>query len=173
MMCRARKTYLETLIATIFWIALPWLFMAVESVQRVCPVRCLCYLDRQPSTVICSKQGLHEFPEGISDVVEHLDLSGNLMKKIPNEVNQMTELKYLNLAKNQLNALPSELRGLAKLERLDLAGNDIKDVASIAAIEHLTGLLVLYLSNNPMSELKGLKSATLQALDVSRCGKVR
>lgn len=37
--------------------------------SRTCPINCLCYLDKQPRSVLCSDQGLDEFPVRISGLV--------------------------------------------------------------------------------------------------------
>lgn len=87
------------------------------------------------------------------------------------ELNLLTELHTLNLARNKLSSLPSNLRGLGNLVALDLSGNDIKDLAgNVSAIQHLTRLKTLYLRNNPLNKLEGLKNAALQILKAESCG---
>jgi Leucine-rich repeat (LRR) protein len=97
-------------------------------------------------------------------------MSNNLLTEITDEISQLTGLQYLNLARNQLISLPNSLEKLTKLQRLDLSGNAIANTADIASISQLPSLIVLYVSWNQLSDLKGLTSEVLQALDVSHCG---
>ncbi|XP_043591134.1 leucine-rich repeat-containing protein 15 isoform X1 [Bombus pyrosoma] len=142
---------------------------SITMCQSTCPTRCLCHLSQQPRTVMCSKQGLEVFPENISDVVEQLNLSNNLLTNISDDITRLTDLQYLNLARNKLSSLPEDLRSLKSLRRLDLSGNNIKDVVDIRSLGQLPSLTVLHLSTNPLSKLEGLMSASIEALDASYC----
>ncbi|TGZ47626.1 Uncharacterized protein DBV15_03463 [Temnothorax longispinosus] len=159
---RHRGVFLPSLIT---WLTI----LSIARCQSICPTRCLCHLTEIPRTVECSKQGLQTFPENISDVVEHLDLSSNLLSEITDEINRLTELQYLNLAKNQLTSLPNNLEELKNLRRLDLSDNVIINTADIASISQLPSLAVLYISRNLLPDLKGLTSEVLQALDAGYC----
>ncbi|XP_012215058.2 leucine-rich repeat-containing protein 15 isoform X1 [Linepithema humile] len=155
----------SVLLSLVTWLTI----LSIVGCQSICPTRCLCYLIRMPRTIECSRQGMLVFPKNISDIVEHLDLSDNLLTEITDDINRLTELQYLNLAKNQLNFLPSNLEELKKLTRLDLSNNAITNVADIASISQLPTLTVLYISRNPLPNLKGLTSEVLQALDAGHC----
>ncbi|EFN69150.1 Phospholipase A2 inhibitor subunit B [Camponotus floridanus] len=147
-----------------------WLMiLSIASCQSVCPARCLCHFIHIPRTIECSRQGLQTFPENISDIVEHLDLSNNLLTEITDEINRLTELQHLNLAKNKLTALPNNLAKLKKLQRLNLSDNIIANMADIASISQLLSLKILYISKNHLLDLKGLTSEILQAVDVGHC----
>ncbi|XP_011147034.1 insulin-like growth factor-binding protein complex acid labile subunit [Harpegnathos saltator] len=143
--------------------------LSLASCQSVCPARCLCHLSQTPRSVMCSKQGLQTFPENISRIVEHLDLSSNFLTEVSEDVNRLTELMYLNLAKNQLTSLPGNLERLEKLQRLDLSENHIESVAAIASVSQLPSLVFLYVSRNPLPALEGLTSDVLRVMDASRC----
>nr|XP_050852634.1 protein artichoke [Vespula vulgaris] len=134
-----------------------------------CPVRCLCYLGRRPRTVICSKQGLTKFPSNVTDIVEHLDLSNNLLTEITNDIERFKDLQYLNLARNQLRSLPDGVGNLNNLRKLDLSENNIDDVINIASINRLPSLSIIFLSKNPIKELKNLNNSVLQAVEASYC----
>ncbi|KAK0095418.1 hypothetical protein PV326_008425 [Microctonus aethiopoides] len=135
-----------------------------------CPKNCLCYLDNIPRSVVCSNQGLDEFPEKLSDLVEYLDLSNNNLHYLPDDIGRLIELKYINLSRNQLTGLPAVIGDLWKLEKIDLSDNLISDVAEeISAIERLPNLRLLYLGKNPMNSLDDLMNIALKALDVSEC----
>ncbi|CAK9801613.1 Insulin-like growth factor-binding protein complex acid labile subunit [Anthophora quadrimaculata] len=143
---------------------------SIALCQSTCPTRCLCHLDQQPRAVICSKQGLEVFPENISDVVEQLNLSNNLLTNITNsDINRLIDLQYLNLARNKLSSLPDDLQSLRSLHRLDLSGNKIYEIIDINSIRQLPSLMVLQLSRNPLSSLEGLVSASITVLDASHC----
>ncbi|RLU14735.1 hypothetical protein DMN91_012622 [Ooceraea biroi] len=155
----------RVLLSLITWLAI----LSVARCQSVCPARCLCYFNQIQRSIECSKQGIQTFPENISDVVEHLDLSNNLLTEIPDAINRLTELEHLNLAKNQLTSLPSSLGKLTKLRRLDLSSNVIVNTVDIVSISQLPSLIVLYISWNLLPDLKGLTSEVLQAVDAGHC----
>ncbi|KAG5331118.1 ALS protein, partial [Acromyrmex charruanus] len=147
-----------------------WLtILSITRCQSICPDRCLCRFSQLPRTIECSKQGIQIFPENISTVVEHLDLSSNRISEITNEINQLIDLQYLNLAKNQLKSLPNNIEELRKLRRLDLSDNLIANTADIASISQLPSLAVLCISRNLLPDLKGLTSEVLQAVDAGHC----
>ncbi|KAG7205514.1 hypothetical protein KM043_007495 [Ampulex compressa] len=149
-----------------------WILSLVLCCRATCPDRCLCHLEQQPRTVVCAKQGLEVFPENISDLVEHLDVSNNLMTDVAQDIDRLTDLQYLNLAHNRLSYLPDELGNLKNLRRLDLTGNNIRSTVDIFSISQLPSLMVLYLSKNPLTSLEGLMSNALQALDASHCAVI-
>ncbi|XP_046818688.1 protein artichoke [Vespa crabro] len=134
-----------------------------------CPVKCLCYFGRRPRTVMCSKQGLTKFPSNVTDIVEHLDLSNNLLTEITDDIERFKDLQYLNLARNQLHSLPNGIGNLNNLRKLDLSENNINDIIDIAAINRLPSLMIIYLSKNPITELKNLNNSVLQAVEASYC----
>lgn len=135
-----------------------------------CPVRCLCYLGRRPRIVMCSKQGLTTFPSNITDIVENLDLSTNLLTEITDDIKRFVDLQILNLARNQLNYLPESIGELQNLRKLDISENNIEDISNIAPINRLPSLIIIFLSKNPLTELKNLNSNVLQAVEASYCG---
>ncbi|XP_076303588.1 uncharacterized protein LOC143221868 [Lasioglossum baleicum] len=154
------------------WLALlAALFVALSPLacESVCPTKCVCHYSQQPRAVICSKQSLESFPENISDLVEQLNLSNNLLRHVPNDINRLTELQYLNLARNELSSLPNDISSLKKLRRLDLTDNKIQDIVDVKSVMQLTSLTVLYLSRNPIQSIEGLVSSRLEALDASHC----
>jgi uncharacterized protein YkwD len=71
-----------------------------------------------------------------------LDLSSQNIKKIPEYVLEMDELKELNLSGNDLEgALPSEIERLKDLEKLDVSGNNMTGIpAEIGKLEKLEEL---------------------------------
>lgn len=101
--------------------------------------------------------------------MQQLDLSRNLLTKIPDEVNNLIELQYLNLASNKLKCLPRNLQQLERLQKLDLSNNEIMEIYDVVGVNQLIDLKVLYLSRNPLNSLDDLSNVALRALDASKC----
>ncbi|XP_053978648.1 leucine-rich repeat protein SHOC-2 [Hylaeus volcanicus] len=137
--------------------------------QTVCPRRCSCYLGQQPRTVMCARQGLEAFPENISDVVEQLNLSNNLLTDITSDINRLIDLQYLILSKNRLSSLPEDISNLKSLKKLDLSWNQIHTIVDISSVRQLPALKFLYLSKNPLSSLEDLVNGGLEVLSVTHC----
>lgn len=102
--------------------------------------------------------------------VGRLDLSDNNFIEISEDINRFTLLYYLNLAKNRLTFWPRRCKGLKSLQQLDLTENKIYQMDGIVSINQLSSLVVLHLSRNPLKDVQGLTSKTLQLLDASYCG---
>jgi Leucine-rich repeat (LRR) protein len=108
-----------------------------------------------------------ESNEVVTNEDERLDLSGQQLSRVPEDVFQRRELTYLDLSGNRLTgALPAEVRHLTELKVLDLSDNDFTGVP--AEIGQLTKLQILDLSNNRLTglphELGNLKD--LKTLDL-------
>lgn len=58
--------------------------------------------------------------------VTTLDISKNKLKKLPNEIFKLTNLKYLNCSCNELTELSEDIGKLTKLMKLDCSNNKIK-----------------------------------------------
>lgn len=54
-----------------------------------------------------------------------LDLSGNQIKGLPENIGNLTNLKHLNLSHNQIATLPPSLGHLKNLRHLDLRNNNL------------------------------------------------
>ncbi|XP_015111666.1 leucine-rich repeat-containing protein 15 [Diachasma alloeum] len=146
------------------------LVISVKNVGTTDQVNCSRYFKGNRASISCANAGLDEFPENITELVQHLDLSGNNLKYIPEDIGRLVELKYLNLARNKLKGLPDQFGELWKLERLDLSQNDIHDVAGgIGVITRLPNLRILYLKENPISSLEDLANVAVRAVDASYC----
>lgn len=55
--------------------------------------------------------------------VEHLNLSGNGLVTLPNEIGEMTELTHLDISKNDLISIPKQLNTLPHLHTISMVGN--------------------------------------------------
>lgn len=72
---------------------------------------------------------LKEVPEAIFNDLKNLillDLSGNIIAKLPSTINSLLSITNLNLANNQLKEIPEKLRDLSTLKNLDLSKNPIE-----------------------------------------------
>ncbi|XP_051897509.1 leucine-rich repeat-containing protein 20 isoform X1 [Pristis pectinata] len=57
--------------------------------------------------------------------LRELNLEGNYLKKLPDEVKTLTHLKTINLARNKLSTFPHQLTELTTLENINLEANEI------------------------------------------------
>lgn len=103
-----------------------------------------------------------------------LDLSGQGLQKMEQDIFKQTNLKSLNVSNNNLTgALPAEIRQLTKLQYLNAADNQMTGVP--AEIGQLSNLLELNLANNQLTglpnelgNLKNLKTLNLSGNKVSQ-----
>ena len=72
--------------------------------------------------------------------VKKLDLSGNQLTALPEEIGLLTGLKELDLNENQLTSLPEEIGLLTGLEKLNLNNNPLVKPQSSAVEAWLTAL---------------------------------
>ncbi|XP_051897511.1 leucine-rich repeat-containing protein 20 isoform X3 [Pristis pectinata] len=62
--------------------------------------------------------------------LRELNLEGNYLKKLPDEVKTLTHLKTINLARNKLSTFPHQLTELTTLENINLEANEITGAAA-------------------------------------------
>ena len=77
-------------------------------------------------------EDLTEFPLEILDLadsLEILDLSGNQLSELPEELSQLTNLRIIFASNNQFTHLPDVLGSLPKLEMVGFKTNQIKTVS--------------------------------------------
>lgn len=55
--------------------------------------------------------------------IEYLNLSGNGLHVLPNEIGELTELMHLDISKNDLTSIPKQLNTLQHLELISMTGN--------------------------------------------------
>lgn len=60
--------------------------------------------------------------------LETLNLSENLLQRVPPSIIQLKNLKTINLSKNNLSNIPRELCQIEKLDSLDLSSNRITQI---------------------------------------------
>ncbi len=74
--------------------------------------------------------GLADLPEGLRELtgLRELDLSGNILTRLPVWIGRLTALETLVLRGNRLSALPESLTALTHLKRIDLADNHLAEI---------------------------------------------
>ncbi len=96
---------------------------------------------------------LSVFPKEILELrnLEYLDLEGNVIESLPEDIGKLNSLTELYLVRNQLSALPKNFATLKKLRILGVSGNKFKMVpGEILQIEKLE---TLDISSNSLNDL--------------------
>lgn len=76
------------------------------------------------------KLSLKEFPNFVTNMqqLESLDLSENMISKIPTEIELLSNLENLTLNDNVITEIPAEITNINKLKSLIIDGNKIKEL---------------------------------------------
>ncbi|CAH2234047.1 leucine-rich repeat-containing protein 58 [Pararge aegeria] len=85
------------------------------------------------------------------NTLRELNLSGNKLNLFPEQVLQLTSLKYLYLGGNNIVTIPNDIWKLNSLQILSLGGNQITEVPD--SVGGLVSLQALVLSNNQIEQL--------------------
>ncbi|MBN1120559.1 MAG: leucine-rich repeat domain-containing protein [Anaerolineae bacterium] len=128
----------------------------VEDEQGVCKpcawesVRCA---GGRVSQIALSNLAISEVPDEVFELtgLRYLYLDRNQLAELPPEIGQLTALRRLYLNENQLTELPSEIGLLSNLEVLDLSGNQLAELP--AEIGQLASLETLAASQNRLTAL--------------------
>lgn len=96
---------------------------------------------------------LHEFPREIfdlADTLEILDLSGNKLTSLPDDLPRLHKLRILFCSDNQFTHLPEVLGQCQQLNMVGFKANKIRNVPATALSKNLRWLI---LTDNQISEL--------------------
>lgn len=99
------------------------------------------------------REGLEVFPEeilGLSDTLEILDLSGNLLSELPDSFARLENLRILFLSGNRFTEMPRVLGRMPNLEMVGFKSNAISHVSEDALPERLRWLI---LTDNRLRDL--------------------
>ena len=97
--------------------------------------------------------GLTEFPREIfslADSLEILDLSGNALQRLPDDLHRLTRLRVLFCSNNLFTELPASIGGCAALEMVGFKANRIAHVPATSLPPLLRWLI---LTDNEIAEL--------------------
>ena len=97
--------------------------------------------------------GLTEFPKEIfalADTLEVLDLSGNALTSLPDDLHRLHRLRVLFASDNRFTALPASLGRCARLEMVGFKANRIVDVPAASLPPRLRWLI---LTDNAIEQL--------------------
>ncbi len=108
-------------------------------------------LDKLESLKIYFPNSNLNFSVSDSSSIKKLDLAGNKIKKLPNEIKKMIKLEKLNLFSSDLKTLPFWISKLSKLEDLNLMSNQLTEIPM--AIKNLKSLKKLNLSGNKIKKI--------------------
>lgn len=99
--------------------------------------------------------GLTEFPREIfalADTLEILDLTGNALSSLPDDLHRLHKLRILFCSDNQFTELPSSIGACAVLSMVGFKANQIRHVPAAALPPQLRWLV---LTDNQIEELPG------------------
>lgn len=95
---------------------------------------------------------LSKLPElGSMPLLREIDLHGNLIEELPEDLKGLRALETFSLQGNRLSSIPQSLTTLRRLRALNLAENALEEVPS--AISEMTMLTSLWLYSNRLKSL--------------------
>ncbi|XP_056292345.1 leucine-rich repeat-containing protein 18 [Pseudoliparis swirei] len=110
-----------------------------------------------------SNMGITIFPKCVLKLtnVDELDLSRNLIQKLPDNIGSFWSLRLLDLHSNKLESVPESIGNLVGLTHLNLSNNRLISAGLPSSLGSLTGLKSLNLGMNQLDSLP----PTMEALD--------
>ncbi|KAM4607386.1 leucine-rich repeat-containing protein 18 [Polymixia lowei] len=102
-----------------------------------------------------SNMGIATFPKCLLKLtnVDELDLSRNLIRKLPNNIGSLMSLCWLDLHSNKLEALPESIGQLMGLTYLNVSNNCLTSTGLPSTMGSLTSLKTLNLGMNRLDAL--------------------
>ncbi|XP_072138492.1 leucine-rich repeat-containing protein 20-like isoform X2 [Mobula birostris] len=82
--------------------------------------------------------------------MRELNLEGNFLKQLPDEVKTLTHLKNINLARNKFSSFPHQLTELTALENINLEANEITEMP-LETLSSMPSLKLLNMKLNPLN----------------------
>ncbi|XP_078386665.1 leucine-rich repeat-containing protein 20-like [Cetorhinus maximus] len=81
--------------------------------------------------------------------LRELNLAGNNLKQLPDEVKALAHLATINLARNKFSVFPHQLTELRTLQVINLEANEIAEIP-VQSLASLPFLKVLNMKSNPL-----------------------
>ncbi|XP_043462275.1 leucine-rich repeat-containing protein 4B [Leptopilina heterotoma] len=138
-----------------------------------CASECSCKWKGGKRTVECTDRHLASIPDSIDPETQVLDISGNLIKTLPENIFvkvYLTNLQRLYLRECRIDHIDDNaLSGLTNLVELDLSGNQLKAVPS-QSFAKAPFLRDVVLAGNPLERIPSFafkKTPNLVKLDLS------
>ncbi|KAM4729426.1 leucine-rich repeat-containing protein 18 [Anableps anableps] len=102
-----------------------------------------------------SNMGLTVFPKCLLKLknVDELDISRNLIHKLPDNIGVLTSLRWLDLHSNKLESVPESIGNLEGLTHLNLANNCLTSAGLPSSLGFLCNLKSLNLGLNQLDAL--------------------
>ncbi|XP_072439032.1 leucine-rich repeat-containing protein 20-like [Chiloscyllium punctatum] len=82
--------------------------------------------------------------------VRELNLAGNYLNHLPDEVKSLAHLTSINLARNKFSVFPHQLTELTTLETINLEENQITEIP-VDSLASMPFLKLLNMKSNPLS----------------------
>jgi len=83
--------------------------------------------------------------------LKELDLQGNVLTKLPDNIGEMEHLTSINLANNKFSVFPEKLTEIQTLERINLEGNAITEI-SLEKLSAMPALKWINVKGNPLDK---------------------
>lgn len=111
--------------------------------------------------------GIKAYNAYCTRALQQLQLSGNKLKSIPDQIFKLTNLKNLWINNNEIDEINPNISQLKSLHTLDISMNNIKEIPT--SIKLLTQIYELSLSRNKLSTLPNVFKhlQKLRSLDLS------
>ncbi|XP_072347977.1 leucine-rich repeat-containing protein 20 [Scyliorhinus torazame] len=82
--------------------------------------------------------------------LRELNLAGNSLKQLPEEVKVLTQLTSINLARNKFSEFPQQLTEVSTLELINLEANEITEIP-LQSLASMPFLKLLNMKSNPLA----------------------
>ena len=97
------------------------------------------------ATRVALSCGLESFPPelfGLADTLQTLDLSGNHLSSLPDDLGRFTQLRILFCSSNDFTSLPDVLGQCSRLEMIGFRANRIGDLPAGSLPRNLRWLIL-------------------------------